>query len=95
MKRKQFNRVCGVLEELFDTYICSEGYMDSNNRHIVKWGFYPRPYMYKQVILFNTITGEYQVGMIQNDIIATYHEYSAYNIKGLRKILREIYPNLV
>ena len=93
-KRKQFTRVDRVLETMLDTTICSEGYLYGDH-NIVKWGFYPRPYMEKQVILFDTKTGKYEIGMEIGRTVATYHEYEGYSIKDLRKMIAEIYPNLI
>ena len=94
-KRKQFTRVDRVLETMLDTHICSEGYLDMEHRHIVKWGFYPRPYTPKQVVLFDTKTGRYQLGQVEIGSIGIYTDCEGYSIKDLRKMIAEIYPRFV
>jgi hypothetical protein len=95
MKRLQFKRVNRVLETMLDTCIVSEGMLDRQHPHIVRWGFYPNGRMQKQYIIFNRETGRYNIGVQETGSIGIYTECEGYSIRDLRHMIAEIYPNMI
>lgn len=96
LKRLQFARINNLLEDVFGEQCSIESMsMIDSNHNIIKLGFRPRKYIAKQLVIFDKETGKYQLGTQEIGSVGIYTDCIGYSIKDLRKMLEEIYPNLV